>query len=835
MAGGPLSEFFIRLGVKVDKGELKKIDSLLKSIEKRLGSVGKAQVAEANATDTATKATKRKTKAEKEQEKAVKDANTVAAHQLGLRQKWLKQQDKIADSAKKVHDFQMKLMRQAQGVANAGAKQDVKNLEMVTRAVAKNSAAWRQQFRSSVSGLTSKPSSGRALKEQQKLYDNLFGATAKGQPFKNLSAKQIGANRRAFFNSTRGIEVRSGYNSQYRLGEQQAENAAKVAAERVAAEKEANRKIEQERKSHADRLARMENARLIHQRAMERVYGSEAAKRRLAEQAQQNFLERQRVRQQQLESRGNRSPASYSRSNFLHAGGAGGAIARYGFGAIPFVGGAYGLASLNQANQSQVSANIAAESVLGSRADELLNRLSERSNYLGISYADTLPQYTKFLASASPLLGQDQSSEIFDSFLQFGRTRGADKVSLNRALTAVAQIAAKGQVMSEELKGQLGDAAGFGELPQLFAEALQIKRGGNLTGADARAYLMDEMQKGNVKSADVLPIVSRLLNDLSSGGIEVARRSSGAEQARAENALLGRGGLLEVFSKNGGESGFARFFNGINSQLSQSKPLAEGFARAFENSATQAQKLLTFAESFNNAIEGKDSQVADWLGAEKTAQLRSDWTEIKGLLDQIFSQGSPAWLPTMEDITNRLSGVLRTIAEISQFRSSTGGAIVDAYKTEGVFSAGALAIKSGAVIAGKGLGAGYQSVAETIPFALNHPAINGAYNLAGDLANMESNRYASEYWKSKSNRLGSLEGAQAALQNGSQLINPSQDDALTALLQNGRGGGANQQQITYDNQIELNVTVTGGQEAENWARNTFSRLVEESMTAFPSR
>lgn len=368
---------------------------------------------------------------------------------------------------------------------------------------------------------------------------------------------------------------------------------------------------------------------------------------------------------------------------------------------------------------------------------------------------------------------------------------------------------------------------------------MQIQRGGNLTGAEARQYLLDEMQKGNVKSADVLPIVSRLLNDLSSGGIEAARRSSGAEQARAENALLGRGGLLEVFSKNGGESGFARFFNGINSQLSQSKPLAEGFARAFENSATQAQKLLTFAESFNNAIEGKDSQVADWLGAERTAQLRSDWTEIKGLLDQIFSQGSPAWLPTMEDITKRLSGVLRTIAEISQFSSSTGGAIADAYRTEGVFSAGALAVKSGATVVGKGLGAGYQSLVETIPFAMNsaHPAypfIMGAYNTAGNLANMDSNRYASEYWKSKSNSLGSLEGAQAALQNGNSLINPSQDDALTALLQNGRGA-ATSQQITYDNQIELNVTVQGGQEAENWARNTFSRLVEESMTAFPSR
>lgn len=404
MANDALTQFFIKLGVKVDKNELKKIDNLLKDIEKRLGGVGKAQIAEAKATDTATKATKRKTKAEREQEKAVREANKVAVHQQRLRENWLKQQDAIAASAKKVHDFQMKLMRQAQALSNANAKQEVRNAQTVAKAA--------------------------------------------GSPRTALTARQIGANRRAFFANTRGIEVRTGYNKQYRLGEQQAANAAKAAAERIAAEKEANKKIEQERKAHAERLARVENARLVHQRAMERVYGSEAAKRRLAEQAQQNFIERQRIKQ---EARGGRSAASYSRANFLHAGGAGGAIARYGLSALPFVGGVYGLSSLNQANQSQVSANIAAESVLGPSAKQLLDRLSERSNYLGISYADTLPQFTKFLASASPLLGQEQSFGIFDSFLQFGRTRGADKVSLNRALTAVAQIAAKGQLQAEEL------------------------------------------------------------------------------------------------------------------------------------------------------------------------------------------------------------------------------------------------------------------------------------------------------------------------------------------------------------------------------------------------
>ena len=139
---------------------------------------------------------------------------------------------------------------------------------------------------------------------------------------------------------------------------------------------------------------------------------------------------------------GVRSEASLSRANFLHAGGAGGALARYGFGALPFVGGVYGVGNLNRANQDMMSANIAAESVLGTEAKSRMDWLSQRANYLGVNYAETLPQFTKFMASASPLLGGDAAQETFSSFMQFGRTRGATSISMNRALNAVAQMGA---------------------------------------------------------------------------------------------------------------------------------------------------------------------------------------------------------------------------------------------------------------------------------------------------------------------------------------------------------------------------------------------------------
>lgn len=312
------------------------------------------------------------------------------------------------------------------------------------------------------------------------------------------------------------------------------------------------------------------------------------------------------------------APQGYSRSNMMHAGGAGGLVARHGLEALPFIGGALGMTQLNQANQKMISSNIAAESVMGANAKPMMDWLSQRSNYLGVSYSDTLPQFTKFMASATPLMGADPAKDVFSSFMQFGRTRGADKVSMNRALTSVGQMSAKGQVMSEELKNQLGDAAGFGELPQLFAEAYQIKQGGNLTGAEARGALIKAMEGGDVKTADILPLVSKLMDDLSKGGIDKARTSSVAEQARAENALTGRNGLLQVFSKAGGEEGFSRFWKIMSEGLKANEPLVRGLSGAFSDLMVGMEAPLQLVKDFNAGL----MELSTTIGVSESALVK---------------------------------------------------------------------------------------------------------------------------------------------------------------------------------------------------------------------
>lgn len=365
----------------------------------------------------------------------------------------------------------------------------------------------------------------------------------------------------------------------------------------------------------------------------------------------------------QAQPRVSRSEASYGRANYLHAGGAAGALARYGVASLPFVGGVYGLGSLNRSNQELVSSNISAQSVLGANSGALLDRLAERTNYLGVNYRETLPQFTKFMASASPMMGQDQSFDIFQSFLQFGRTRGATDISMNRALTAVGQMSAKGQVMAEELKNQLGDAGGFGELPQLFAEAYQIKTGGNLKGGDARAALMKAMERGEVRTADVLPIVTQLMNELSKGGIEQARNSSVAQQARAQNAIFGRGGLLQRFSEGGGEKGFARMWGALAIAMKESAPIVDSLTRGFENFSRRMSSMMLLPQSIMRAFQGRDSWFGDAVGSETVDKLKSFiegigevFGELKKLTNTVF-EGWGMLVPTIVSFANKVKDV----------------------------------------------------------------------------------------------------------------------------------------------------------------------------------
>lgn len=322
--------------------------------------------------------------------------------------------------------------------------------------------------------------------------------------------------------------------------------------------------------------------------------------------------------------------------------------------------GGYGLSQANKKNQQIVSAELGNNAVVGAaNGPASFEWLKQQGNTLGFNWLEQAPEFTGFLGSATPLLGYDKSLETYQAFNEFATTRHADPVARKRALKAIQQMAAKGQVMTEELQNQLGDAANFGELPSIFAEAWQKKTGGNKTGADAMQELKDAMKKGQVKTGDVLPIVTDILRQRAAPTLEISKRSSQSEQARLQNTS---NELSTVASSNGVEEGFARIFRTLNAGLSESGGLVKSIAESFNEVTKWADDFLLWPQSFARALEGKDSLVADWLGVDST--LKADWKEIKDTIKEIGATQMPSWLPTLQSTSKEIAASLHAIATL---------------------------------------------------------------------------------------------------------------------------------------------------------------------------
>lgn len=241
-----------------------------------------------------------------------------------------------------------------------------------------------------------------------------------------------------------------------------------------------------------------------------------------------------------------------------------GAFYNVALAALPLIG-AFAMIDnkVIQTQQRGIALNTVSKS-LGSTGAVEGKWLMDMANRDGLRYDTLVQPYTSFIASASPAVGLDMAKNIFEGMTQFGVTRGSDDESMKRAMVAVSQMAGKGKVGAEELRQQLGDAQGFGEMQSIFAEAYQMSQGRSITdmkrGQKALEELYDAMQKGNVYSAKVLPYVAEIAKRMAEGGLEEARTSAFAERGRFMNQITEG---WQNFTNGGGASGLAFFWREI--------------------------------------------------------------------------------------------------------------------------------------------------------------------------------------------------------------------------------------------------------------------------------
>lgn len=116
------------------------------------------------------------------------------------------------------------------------------------------------------------------------------------------------------------------------------------------------------------------------------------------------------------------------------------AFYRVALAAVPLVAGfGYINRKVQEGSQRSIALNTVATS-LGSSGQAEQKFLMNMSNREGMRFDTLVEPYTSFIASASPAMGLDMAKNVFESFTQFGLTRGAGDVSMGLALKAISQI-----------------------------------------------------------------------------------------------------------------------------------------------------------------------------------------------------------------------------------------------------------------------------------------------------------------------------------------------------------------------------------------------------------
>jgi len=336
--------------------------------------------------------------------------------------------------------------------------------------------------------------------------------------------------------------------------------------------------------------------------------------------------------------------------------------------------GGYGLGALNQRNQQVVSAQLQTSAVVqqaggtAAQGADSFQYLRSEANRIGFNYLDASGDYNKLISGLTGSgIGLKDSQKVFSGFAELARVNKLDKTTQNRLFRALSQVAGKGKLQAEELTGQIAEALPGGTA--LFARAYQAQlrdkgQSGDLVGQAAIAKLQADMKKGLVTS-DILKFAGRVASKDAEKGLPAAQTASQAEQQRYQNAVTD---LAVLASGSGVEEGFARIFRTLNAGLSESGGLVRTLSEQFNEATKFADDLLLFPQSFIRALEGKDSLVGDFLGIDKTEQLRKDWSDIKQIFTDISSIKFD-FLPTLEATAKEIAAIFNAIAEFQKFKS----------------------------------------------------------------------------------------------------------------------------------------------------------------------
>ncbi|WP_223815607.1 MULTISPECIES: tape measure protein [unclassified Pantoea] len=298
------------------------------------------------------------------------------------------------------------------------------------------------------------------------------------------------------------------------------------------------------------------------------------------------------------------------------------------------------------------------------RANQEFAFLQDQANRLGLDLTSTAKDYTQFAASIGQKLPTDQIHQIFSAVSEYGTVLGTTADEQSRAFTALQQMASKGTIMSEELKGQLAEA-----LPGavgIFVKALNDMKGKtNLTEKDLFAL----MQSGQLFAKDILPFVGKEMAKTArqGGALDKAINSNRASWQRLQTAMQSS---MNEFYKSGFGEATTDLFNTLTAFLNNNADtfrwwghiagqVVDGATDAFTGLHNAVVFTARITEFYLKKIGVTGEQMASWgeLSAYAigvTAFAASVW-KLGGALKYIIGFMNPL---------TRLLGVLEGISKL---------------------------------------------------------------------------------------------------------------------------------------------------------------------------
>ncbi|HFF8588716.1 tape measure protein [Enterobacter dykesii] len=242
--------------------------------------------------------------------------------------------------------------------------------------------------------------------------------------------------------------------------------------------------------------------------------------------------------------------------------------------------------------------NLSAEAVFKAQSKDAKTFAAQFSDQIGQGVTETLKQYTGFAAGAQNSLGYQGTQDFYKNAAVFGRIRGLDAEQLKGIMTAFTQMASKGRVQAEELRGQLGDRLPGAE--QMFADALGV----NTQQLDAL------MKNGKLLSKDVLPRVSAQMKKMAdeAGGLDRVSQMAVTGIGRVKAAM--ENDLNKAFTSS--EKGLGQFNASVANMLNDASPIAEALGHILGKVASMTSGAVDHVDEWSRKLSALILRTSAW-------------------------------------------------------------------------------------------------------------------------------------------------------------------------------------------------------------------------------